>query len=80
MNDNCSYRQITEEEIHRTEYSHNSSAGEVYLSPSRQEEIKKMIFRALDDPREKYKKVSIDELTEKWIPLDKVIEKTKDSN
>ena len=80
MSDGCSYRRLTEDEIHRSEYANNSSGGEVYLSPARQEEIKKLMFSALDDPREKYKKISVDEMTEKWLPIDKVMEKTKDSN
>jgi hypothetical protein len=78
--DGCSYKRVTDEEIHRTEYSNDSSAGEVYLSPARQEQIKKLMFSALVDPREKYKKMTVDELTEKWIPVEKVMEKTKDSN
>ena len=78
--DGCSYKRVTDEEINRTEYANNSSAGEVYLSPDRQEQIKKLMFSALVDPREKYKKMTVDELTEKWIPVEKVMEKTKDSN
>lgn len=80
MENGCSYRRLTEDEIHRTEYANNSSAGEVYLSPARQEEIKRLMFSALDDPREKYKKISVDEMTEKWLPIEKVMEKTINSN
>ena len=80
MENGCSYRRLTDEEVHRTEYANNSSGGEVYLSPTRQEEIKKLIFSALEDPRAKYKPISIDEMTEKWLPMDKVIEATKNSN
>ena len=80
MSDGCSYRRLTADEMHRSEYANNSPAGEVYLSPARQEEIKKLMFSALEDPREKYKKITVDEMTEKWLPIDKVMEKTKDSN
>tara|TARA_R110000868_G_scaffold249647_1_gene506141 strand:- start:381 stop:626 length:246 start_codon:yes stop_codon:yes gene_type:complete len=78
--DGCSYKRVTDEEIKRTEYANNSSAGEVYLSPDRQEEIKKLMFSALIDPREKYKKITVDEMTNKWIPVDTAMDKTKDSN
>ena len=80
MDNGCSYRRLTEEEAHRAEYTNNSSAGEVYLSPARQEQIKKMMFSALEDPRAKYKPITIDEMTKAWIPIEKVMEKTKDSN
>lgn len=63
----CTFKYINEQEFHRTEYSHNTSGGEVYLSRARQEEIKNLMFSALEDPREKYKKVTIDEMTEKWV-------------
>ena len=79
-NDGCSYRHITAEEVHRTEYANNSSGGEVYLSRERQEQIKKLMFSALEDPREKYKKITIDEMTEKWLHVENVIEKTTNSN
>ena len=80
MDNGCSYRKLTAEEAHRAEYANNSSAGEVYLSPERQEQIKKLMFSALEDPRAKYTPITIDEMTEKWIPVEKVMEKTKDSN
>jgi hypothetical protein len=77
-----SYKYVSEQEIQKTEYADNSSAGEVYLSPERQEQIKKLMFAALVDPRDKYQKMTIDQLTEKWVDPD-VVEagrKTIDSN
>lgn len=80
MDNGCSYRKLTDEEVHRAEYANNSSAGEVYLSPERQEQIKKLMFSALEDPRAKYRSVTVDEMTNKWIPIQEVMDKTKDSN
>jgi len=73
--DSCSYRYVSNEDIKKTNFSNNSSGGEVYLSIERQEEIKRLMFSALEDPREKYKKISVDEMTKDWIK-----QKTLDSN
>ena len=80
MDNGCSYRKLTDEEVHRAEYANNSSAGEVYLSPERQEQIKKLMFSALEDPRAKYKPITIDEMTEKWIDEKEIKQKTINSN
>ena len=72
----CSFKYLNAQDIHRTEYANNSGAGEVYLSPARQEQIKKLMFSALEDPREKYKKITVDELTEHWLDP-KVLEDAK---
>ena len=74
--DGCTFKYLNAQEIHRTEYSNNSGAGEVYLSPERQEQIKRLMFSALEDPREKYKKITVDEMTEKWLDP-KVLEDAK---
>ena len=71
----CSYKYVSEKELEEKKYANNTSGGEVYLSKERQEYIKQLMFSALEDPRKKYKHITIDEMTEKWI-----IEKTKDSN
>jgi hypothetical protein len=76
-NTDSSYRYISEKEIEKTNYANNSSGGEVYLSRERQEEIKWLMFSALEDPRAKYKPITIDEMTEKWID---VKDKTINSN
>lgn len=79
-NNECSYKMVSAEDIHRTEYAHNSSAGEVYMSKEKAEYIKKLMFSALEDPRAKYTPITIDEMTDKWDSVEKVIDKTKDSN
>lgn len=66
-NADCSFKYLNESEVKKTEYAHESSGGEVYLSRERQEQIKRLMFSALDDPRDKYQKVTIDELTKNWI-------------
>jgi hypothetical protein len=76
-NTDSSYRYISEKEIEKTNYANNSSGGEVYLSRQKQEEIKKLIFSALEDPRARYEHITVDEMTEKWID---VKDKTINSN
>lgn len=74
-NENSSYKYISEKEIEKTNYANNSSGGEVYLSRQRQEEIKRLMFSALEDPRAKYEHITVDEMTKNWID-----EKTINSN
>ena len=78
-NDNCSYKYLTEDETKKTIYANNSSGGEVYLSRERQEQIKNMMFSALQDPRHKLKTITVDEMTKKWI-VPEIQNKTINSN
>lgn len=77
-NGESSYKYIDAKELEtKMNYANNSSAGEVYLTDKKQREIKKLILSTLDDPRNSYKSITIDELTSKW---DFYKEKTINSN
>ena len=78
--DKCSYKMVSAEDIHRSEYANNSSGGEVFLSSEKQEQIKKLMFSALEDPRAKYTPITIDEMTKNWIDEKEIKQKTLDSN
>lgn len=60
----CEFKILSETDIKnidRKEESHK-----VFLSRARQEEIKKLMFSALEDPRTKYEKVDMDDLEKFW--------------
>ena len=78
--ENVSFKYVSDKDIKKTNFSNNSSGGEIYLSRERQEQIKKLMFSALEDPRKKYKTVTLDEVTEKWIDEKEVRQRTIDSN
>jgi len=76
-NTDSSYKYVSESEVEKTNYANNSSGGEVYLSRQRQEEIKRLMFSALEDPRAKYEHITVDEMTKNWVD---VKDKTINSN
>jgi hypothetical protein len=71
-----SFRYINKDESDKIQ-NQGSFAGEVYLSRAKQEYIKSLMFQALEDPREKYKTITLDEMTKNWDILEekKAIEK-----
>jgi hypothetical protein len=60
-----SIRYLTKEESKELA-NQGEFAGEIYLSRQKQEYIKSLMFKALEDPREQYKEITIDELTKNW--------------
>jgi len=61
----CEFKILTEKDIKENEKKQEESY-KVFLSKARQEEIKKLMFSALEDPREKYEKVNMDDLENYW--------------
>ena len=57
----CEFKVLSIDDLNKKEES-----CKVYLSRDRQEEIKKLMFSALEDPRTKYEPQSMDDLENYW--------------
>jgi len=62
----CEFKILTEKDIKENENNEKVESYKVFLSKQRQDEIKKLMFSALEDPREKYEKVTMDDLENYW--------------
>jgi len=61
----CEVKFLSENDIKENALKQEESY-KVFLSKERQAEIKKLMFSALEDPREKYEKVDMDDLENYW--------------
>jgi len=62
----CEFKILTETDLKEKEKNEGVESYKVFLSKARQEEIKKLMFSAFEDPRAKYEKVDMDDLENYW--------------
>jgi hypothetical protein len=69
-NNGCTFRTLTDEEVKKMKEERpkreEQTTFKVGLSRERQEEIKRLMFSALEDPREKYEKITTDDMVKEW--------------
>lgn len=73
-----SFRYLTKEES-KNLANQGEFAGEIYLSRQKQEYIKSLMFQALEDPRQHYKEVTIEDITKNWKAVDNTEKKSIDN-
>jgi hypothetical protein len=64
-NTECEVKILSSNDIKENSIKQEESY-KVFLTRARQEEIKKLMFSALEDPRAKYEKVDMDDLENYW--------------
>ena len=64
----CSFRILTDEEFKKLQIKPKEeiTTFKVGLSREQQEYYKKLMFSALEDPREKYEKITTDQMEKEW--------------
>ena len=69
-NNGCTFRTLTDEEVKKMKEDkpkkEEQTIFKVGLTRERQEEIKRLMFSALEDPREKYEKITTDDMEKEW--------------
>lgn len=62
----CEFRYLSENDIKENAKKEEVEAHKVFLTRERQEEIKRLMFSALEDPRAKYQTQTMDDLENYW--------------